>query len=1224
MSTTLDMTVKDNILINKLDEFIRKYYKNQLVKGALYSTALLVSTYLLVVLLEYLGEFNTAIRSILFYAFLATSIFVLVKYVFVPLSKLNRYGKIISYEEAASIIGTHFANVQDKLLNVLQLQSDKKLSGSDDLLMASIQQKVNELKPIPFTSAINISENRKYLKYVLPPLFLTIAIAIIWPNIITKSTTRLVHHQTYFESEAPFQFNIENNQLKAVQQQDFVLKLKLTGNEIPNEVFINIDGNEFKLEKENNISFNYTFKNVQTNTAFVLTAAGYNSKSYELEVLPKPSLMQFNVHLKYPAYLNRKDENITNSGDLQVPQGTRIDWEFNTKNTDNLVLGFSDTTLNAGRNSENKFSFTKTLFRSTGYFIKTQNRFVTSNGDSVNYGINVIADQTPYIDVSDKVDSLNPKNIYFSGSIKDDYGFTRLVFKYTHYTSDSLGNSKQVNGETVLGVNKNQVSQPYYHYFDASRFDIKPGDKIDYYFEVWDNDGVNGAKPAKTKIMQFKAPTVDEINEATGKNNDEIKKDLDESIKKAKELQKDINELTRKMNEKKQLGWEEKKKLEDLLNKQKSLEKKVDEIKQENQLNNQQQNQYSQQDESILEKQKQLEKLFENVMTPEMKKMFNELQKLMEQLDKNQIQQKLEEMKLNNKDIEKELDRALETFKQFEVEQKLQQSIDKLDELIKKEEQLNKDTEKKKDTKENAYEKKDDVKNKDDKNQENKNADDKNKDDKNKDDKNNDKTDDNKNQEGKDNKDNKEGKDNKDAKDGKDEKKKDANELKKEQDDIKKEFEKLQEDLKELEKKNAELEQPNQMPDTKQQQQEAGQEMQNSSEELSKNNKKNASKSQKNAQKKMEDMKNQMQMSMDQMQEKEEEENASSLRQILENLLNLSFAQEELVKILPKTRVDNPQYVKIPQQQKKLQDDAKVIEDSLLALSKRAPQIEALVNREISAINNNMKKTIESLAERMSAEAGMRMQSSMTSINNLALLLNESLEQMQKQMQMKNQMKASGGGKCKNPKNSGQGQKPKSGQPSMSQMQQKLNQQLQQLKDALEKGQKPGEKPGQKPGQKPGNNMGQGQPNPNGMNMMPGNSEQLAKMAAQQEALRRQLQQMMDQMKNKGQNPGGNLADMMEQTEKDIVNKQITNETMKRQQEILTRLLESEKAEKEREQDEKRKSNEAKNQELSNPSQFLEYKRMKERELELLNTVPPRLTPYYKEKVNNYFNSVSK
>jgi hypothetical protein len=185
------------------------------------------------------------------------------------------------------------------------------------------------------------------------------------------------------------------------------------------------------------------------------------------------------------------------------------------------------------------------------------------------------------------------------------------------------------------------------------------------------------------------------------------------------------------------------------------------------------------------------------------------------------------------------------------------------------------------------------------------------------------------------------------------------------------------------------------------------------------------------------------------------------------------------------------------------------------------------------------------------------------------------------------------------------------------------------MKDALEKGQKPGNKPGDKPGNKPGEKPGQ-KPGSGGMGlngnqgMMPGSSEQFAKMAAQQEALRRQMQQLMDKLKNKGKNPGGDIMNMMEETEKDLVNKRLDNETMNRQQQILTRLLESEKAELEREQDEQRKSNEAKNENLSNPAQFLEYKRFKEKEMELLYTVPPSLAPYYKEKVNNYFNSLIK
>ena len=181
------------------------------------------------------------------------------------------------------------------------------------------------------------------------------------------------------------------------------------------------------------------------------------------------------------------------------------------------------------------------------------------------------------------------------------------------------------------------------------------------------------------------------------------------------------------------------------------------------------------------------------------------------------------------------------------------------------------------------------------------------------------------------------------------------------------------------------------------------------------------------------------------------------------------------MKELSKTRADNPKYVEIPKQQNKLKDDSRIIEDSLLALSKRAPQISALVNREISAMNMNMDKTVRFLAERNSGESAMSMQSTMKSANDLALLLNESLEQMQQQMKQQQKNKGGKGGKCKKP-GKGSGQNPSSGgKPvsNMRQMQEQLNQQLKQLKEALEKGNKPGDKPGDKKGQKPGGSQGE-------------------------------------------------------------------------------------------------------------------------------------------------------
>jgi len=1125
-------------LIQKLDEFIRKYYKNQLVRGGIYSIALVLLFFISVTLIEYFGHFNTTVRTLLFYSFLLASIFVLIKYIAIPVSKLYRFGKIISYREASEIIGKHFNNVQDKLLNVLQLQelNAAHVNDSSQLLVAGINQKITELSPVPFVAAIDISANKKYLKYALVPFFLILIILFSAPSIITDSTKRIVNHATYYEKEAPFQFVITNKDLTTVAQEDFDLQVKLTGDEVPENVFVEIEGNEFKLEKKDIVNFKYTFKNVQKSIVFQLTADGFKSKKYELKALPNPILLNFEILLTYPKYLNKKDEAVNNTGDIIVPAGTKVVWNFKTQNTNELRLNFSDTAFAVKPSAENKFTYSNVFLKDKTYSVATANQYF-KNKDSVTYTINVIPDAYPQISVDEKQDSVSTKRLYFKGEIKDDYGFSKLSFNYRFISNNDSAvtdNYKKITtNSSPVGFNKSVTQTYFFHYWDLNTLGITPGDQIEYYFEVWDNDGVTGSKSTRSEKKIFKAPTLKELAEKTDKNNDKIKDDLQESISQAKDIQKQLADLQRKVAEKKTLTWEEKKKMEELLNKQKELEKKLENIKNENSLNNQQQNEYKQPNEELAEKQKQLEELFDKVMTPEMKEKYNELQKLMEKMDKDKIQEALEKMKFDNKDLMKELDRNLEIFKQLEFEQKLQQNIDKLNELAKKQEDLAKQT---------------------------------------------------------------------------DEKKSNAAEQKEKQDALNKEFEDLKKDLKEMEKKNSELEEPKKMENTEQQQQEIQKEMQNSSEQLKQNEKKNASKSQKNAAQKMEKMSEQLSAMQQQQQQEQASEDIDKLRNLLENLIQLSFGQEALMAELQKIKPNDPQYYKVTQKQKKLQDDSKMIEDTLLALSKRVPQIQAVVNREISAINMNMQKAVEEIKEAQTVnydgknhkqEALSRQQFAMTSINNLALMLSEALSQMQSQMKSK----TPGSGSCNKP--GGKGQKPSMA--NMRQMQEQLNKQIEKLKGEMEKN---GNKPGQKPGA-----MGMG-----------GMSQELARLAAQQEAIRKEIQKMADQLNKDGKGAGNmsKLADAMEETETDLVNKLISPETMKRQQEILTRLLEHEKAEKEREMDEKRQSNEAKNENFSNPNQFFEYNRQKQKETELLKTVPPSFTPFYKNKVNEYFNNIEK
>jgi len=1122
------------LLIEKLDAFIRKYYKNQLIRGAIYAFTLCLAFFLVVTLIENFGHFNTTLRTFLFYSFLGGIAFIVGRFVIIPLGHLYRFGKIISHDQAAAIIGKHFSNVRDKLLNVLQLRKQVEeqdalntgnhIRGSNgpwisaDLIQASIQQKIEELKPVPFVSAINFGENRKYLRYAVLPLFALLIILFTSPSLIKDSTRRLIDHNTYFEKPAPFTFILLNKNLEAVQQQDLQLDIRIDGTEVPAEAFIEIDDNQFKLEKENLSTFHYTFRNLQHAEAFRFTANGVTSKEFKLEVLPNPLLMSFKIGLDYPAYLHKNSESLQNTGDLTIPAGTKVSWVFNTQNTDAVRMAFQDSVVSTSRNGENSFGFSRRFMRNDSYTVTTGNHFINSK-DSIRYGISVIPDLYPSINVEEERDSLSSKRTFFKGLVKDDYGFSKLLFHYRYLKSADSLNTGRKEFTDPLPVNHSSMTDAFYYTWDLETVNISAGDEVEYYFEVFDNDGLNGPKSTRSQSKIFKAPSLKEIEANASKENESIKSDLKETSKEAMQMQKELSELSKKLLEKKELSWEDRKKAEDLLKKEQELQKKLDELRKKNEDKNRAEQEYKKVNEDIKNKQDQLQALLNKLMTPELQKLMDELKKLMENVDKNQLQEKLAQMKLDNKDLQKELERTIELFKQMEFEQKLQENIDKLNDLAKKEDDLSKKS--------------------DDKNA-------------------------------------------------------DSKDLKEKQDDLNSKFDDFKKDMDDLAKKNDALEKKNDLKNTDQQEQDIKKDMQNSSEELSESKNSKASKSQKNASQKMGQMAQQMSKMKEEMEQEQHEEDEAALRALLENLLRLSFDQEKLMQDLRTIDVNNPQYLKLSQQQRKLKDDSKMIEDSLFALSKRVMQIEAKVNQEISGINQNMDDALDNMEERMVPQARTRQQFVMTSVNNLTLMLSEALKQMQ---QESNQPSNSS---CKKP-----GKKKSQSLSEMRKMQEELNKNMQKMKEQMGK-----------TGNKPGKNK-------QGQSM----SEQLAKLAAQQEYIRNELSKF-DQSENKdGKGSLGNLQDIaqqMEQTEKDIVNRMITDETLHRQQDITTRLLESEKAERERDQDEQRKSEEAKNLYKRNPAAFDEYNRLKLKEMELLKTVPPSLNSYYKQKVNDYFQSLEK
>ncbi|WP_432328657.1 hypothetical protein ACRQ5D_08660 [Mucilaginibacter sp. P25] len=126
------------------------------------------------------------------------------------------------------------------------------------------------------------------------------------PSVLTESTKRLIRHNEYFVPAAPFRFIVLNKTLSVVQGSDLKLDLKLEGDKLPADVYVETGENTFKLDKDNISRFHYQFSNLQQNTRFKFSGNGFSSAVYEIKVNQKPALLHFDVDLNYPAYLHKK------------------------------------------------------------------------------------------------------------------------------------------------------------------------------------------------------------------------------------------------------------------------------------------------------------------------------------------------------------------------------------------------------------------------------------------------------------------------------------------------------------------------------------------------------------------------------------------------------------------------------------------------------------------------------------------------------------------------------------------------------------------------------------------------------------------------------------------------------------------------------------------------------------------------------------------------------
>ena len=689
------MTNRFEKIEKKLEGFIRKYYTNELLRGAILFFALGLFYFLITLLIEYFFWLSPAGRTVLFWAFIAVEVALLIKFIAVPLARLFKLSKGINYKDAASLIGNYFPEVSDKLINTLQLHNEVTDS---ELMLASIEQKSEELEPIPFRLAIDFKKNKKYLKYAaIPVVIFLIANYAGKEKVFSTSYERVVNYNEAYKPPAPFSFYVVNENLQAIENKDFELRVRTLGDIIPEEASVRFNDEVYFLQKIAPGEYSYIFEQPTEDITFNLKGNKVVSQPYTIEVLEVPVLMDFDMELNYPAHTRKGKETVKNTGNAIIPEGTTVSWNISTRQTEGVDLVLKDTiipfAISENVTTSKVFKAVKRIYNNTSYEVSTSNSQL-KNYENLAYNLQVIKDQYPQISLEAKKDTVNQQQNYFYGKVSDDYGLKKLQIVY--YPSES--DNKQYE---EISISKGNVDQFIYAF--PNKLDLQEGVNYEYYFEVFDNDAIHRFKSTKSTIYSFVKLTDDELKNKQLEQQQKSIGNLDKSLQKMKDSEKELQEISRTQKEKKQLSFNDQKKLDSFLKRQKQqegmmkdfskqLKENLDEFQKEEELTDEDKERLKERLERQEKKAKENEKL------------LKELQELREKMPKEELSEKLEELEKQNKNNKRNLEQMVELTKRYYVQKKTEQIARDLEKLAKKQEDLSK-----KEGKENTKEKQDEL-----------------------------------------------------------------------------------------------------------------------------------------------------------------------------------------------------------------------------------------------------------------------------------------------------------------------------------------------------------------------------------------------------------------------------------------------------------------------------------------------------------------------------------
>jgi hypothetical protein len=669
-----------NSFISRISETGRKDVLFKLTKNILLTLTSFVVLALVLVSLEAAFEFSSNIRKVMFFGYIsafAASFVMILIFAYSGYKELVKPAKVSRY---ARRIGSHYPEIKDNLLNAIQIYDYTKRNDhmfSQELAAETINQVNEKSKPYNFSQVVSHKKNLPFIYSLAFAALLFTSLMVLFPGTFQAAGNRLVNYNfTFVDNTLGIAYDVKPGNMEIAKGENVEVLAKIMFND-PNykteEISFNtktvtndgieISSNSEKVTASNLNEFKASLKNVSSNTIYWFEYKGIKSSAYNITITNRPIIKTTKITVYPPAYTKLPSRTVEGT-EISTIAGSRIYVEVEA--SDDLTKSFIQFSGGTpfGMELNGKTATGSFTASSNGTFklsvIKDFNGKELSNTNSPEYQVRVHADEYPKISIIEpdngEVNVQGVKDLLVRSRVSDDFGFTKMRLGYKVVKSKFGPADKDYRFADIPVKNTDATGLEVPYVWNLSNLNLGTEDEVEYFVEVYDNDGVSGPKMARSEVRRLIYPSLEALLNKTEKTKEDVEQQLKTAFEDAMDLKKELDEIKEQMEKNpEEMGLNDPKKNQEMQQKMENIQQNLSQTQQklDDLMKELQQN--SQVSKETLDKYMELQKLFQKIDSQELRDALKKLQEAMKNLNKDELKEAKKNFKIDEENFKKSI-----------------------------------------------------------------------------------------------------------------------------------------------------------------------------------------------------------------------------------------------------------------------------------------------------------------------------------------------------------------------------------------------------------------------------------------------------------------------------------------------------------------------------------------------------------------------------------------